>query len=507
MARLLDMMNKKKGAGKGDGNTPKPPEPPAPAAEPIQREEPAAPALQPSLPSPAPANAVAPAPKSGGAYEKDCAERTAFEAAKHEILEGTAPRIRFGRVLTAEMAGMGGVSTPESAPCTAEGHVPGYIWGLGKKPKGMAGGLALVGAKTNGELPFDAALYKLFVEASRDLKAYAITEEGGPGPFSDKDGAVAELADALFDGVGPDDINMMVEHVIDMRPFMGQESEYMCQRFFPSYNFRFDGTVVTPDELPTAGGILSQKDERLGSDCVTGANFYALVHPMEPYLLAVAALRLRGVNAYVAHAVTPAPDGESVHPLIAILDTGKEVPLVTFDMFRVHPAMGAIDILSDVAVEGATYAMLAEARIKHLVNDIIALSAEGKEMPSEEFGNQINRITRMLFESVKRWDGNHFIGNTMNSFSIALGQAILVSDINRFRAVNEAHVADMVDARTREILTSGVDPGQIRPSDPITVQAIDIANDVYLVTSNALATVQALLGAWITRAQAEGSRK
>jgi len=228
---------------------------------------------------------------------------------------------------------------------------------------------------------------------------------------------------------------------------------------------------------------------------------------MEPYLLAVAALRLKGINAYPAQSIVPAgEDEEAAHPLIVILDLSKEVPLTTFDMFRAHPATGAIDILSDVAVEGVTYAMLAEARIRHLVYDMIRLGEQGQEMPPEQFGNQLGRISRMLFESVKRWDGNPFVSRAMTKLSMGVGEAVLISDVSRFGTVNSPQVTSQVERTAREILTSGMDPDQVRPSDPITAQAREIAIDVYTITANALTTVQTVLGKWITKAS-EGQKQ
>jgi hypothetical protein len=409
-------------------------------------------------------------------------------------------------VLTSEAVEMGHVKATEAPPCTdgEHGYVPGYVWGLGKKPKGMAGGLALVGAKPKDEETGDVMLYKILVEAAKDLKAHALPAESGP--YADKEGRVAEMADAVFKGAKEGDLFGLIERVIDMRPFVEPMSERANPRFFRSYNFHYNESVETPDELPGAGVLLGQ-GARLAKERVTGAGLFKLVHPMEPYLLAVAALRLKGINAYPAQSIVPAGESEeAAHPLIVILDPLTEIPLTTFDMFRAHPATGAIDILSDVAVEGVTYAMLAEARVRHLVYDMIRMSEQGQEMAPEEFGNQLNRIARPLFESVKRWDGNEFVSRAMTKLSMGLGEAILISDVNRFRAVNDAHVAAQVERTAREILTSGVDPDQIRPSDPIVTQAREIAVDVYNITGNALTIVQTLLGAWITKAN-EGQKQ
>jgi len=523
----MDIHRQKMAEKKGSGNeAQKPPAPPvapaAPVAETIRQNPsavpspatphappavaaPPAPAVQQPAPKPAPqASQAPPAPEATDAYGRDSRERTAFDITEHKILVGTVPRIRLGQVLTSEVVEMGHVKATEAPPCTdgEQGHVPGYIWGLGKKPKGMAGGLSIVRDKPkdadHGEDSGDEMLYKILVEASKDLKTHSLPVESGP--YADKEGRVAEMAEAAFAGAKEGDLFGLIERIIDMRPFMEPLSERANPRFFKSYNFHYNESVETPDELPVAGEILGQ-EARLAKEHVTGAGLFKLVHPMEPYILAVAALRRKGINAYPAQSIVPAgEDEEAAHPLIAILDLSKEVPLITFDMFRAHPATGAIDILSDVAVEGVTFAMLAEARVRHLVYDMIRLGEQGREMEPDEFGNQLNRISRMLFESVKRWDGNEFVSRAMTKLSMGVGEAVLISDVSRFGMVNSPQVTAQVDRTAREILTSGVDPDQIRPSDPITVQAREMAVDVYNITSNALTIVQTLLGAWITKA-------
>ncbi len=497
MARLMDIHNRKKAEkAKAGAQAPKPPEP---ATEPIAQG--ASSLARPEVAEkPSPAHSMAPpAPHVEGAYERDLQERTEFDKATHAITEGTAPRLRFGQVLTSEVVEMGHVRATEAAPCddSPRGHAPGYIWGLGKRPRHMAGPLQLVGAKQPEEEEGDAMLYRVILEASKQLKEHSLPLESGP--YAEHENHVKELADAVFRGA-KDDILILIERIIDMRPFTDPASERANPRFFRSFPFVYHERVETPDVLPTAGVILSQ-DERLAKEHVTGAGQYRLVHPMEPYILATALLRARGINAYPAQAVVPDGEGgEASAPLLAIIDLAKEVPLMTFDMFRAHPAMGAIDILSDTAVQGATYAMLAEARVRHLVFDMVRLSEQGQELSADEFGNQLNRIARMLFESVKRWDGNPFIPRAMTLLGNSTQEAVLISDINRFRLANDAGAAAQVENLVRQILHSGTDPQYIRPSDPIVMQARDIAIDVYNISGNAVNIVQTLLGAWISKA-------
>ncbi len=472
-------------------------------------EAPAAAGPEPLAVEPAPeprkCSAAPEAPHVPDAYQRDTLERAAFENAKHTILYGTAPRIRFGRVLSSQIVEQGGVIAKESDPCcdSETGHAPGYIWGLGQRPRHMAGHLSLVGAaKKAGIEEGDERLYKIFVEASKDLRRHSLDPEAGP--FADKEGTIQELADFMFEGILPEDLKAHIERVIDMRAFIDAHTEAMHPRFFPAYNFTLNERVETPDELSRAGAILCQ-NERLQKDEVTGSAQIALVHPMEQYVLAVAALRARGFPAYVSQAVIPAGDGEEISsPLIAVLDLAASEPLITFDMFRAHPNMGAIDILSDTAVEGALYAMLAEARVRHLAYHIVREGGEGREMEPDQFGNQLVRIARPLFESVKRWDGNHFIPRAMTALANNVADAILVSDIARLAKANDEEKAAQVRGVAVQILQSGSDPRYIPAYDPLVLAAKEVALDVHSVSRNAVSTVQALLEKWISDAARDG---
>jgi hypothetical protein len=176
--------------------------------------------------------------------------------------------------------------------------------------------------------------------------------------------------------------------------------------------FRFDPEFLIPDVLPSAGEIFAQVN-RTVADEATGGSFFTLTHPMEPYLLSVAALRLRGVNAYPANAVLPAEQSEIYHPLITIVDLTKDVPLMTFDLMAVHPPMGSVDIMSDVAIKAVTFTMLAQTRIMHLTAEMFVQNQQGRELSMDELLNQLNRVADSLFEAHKRWPGSHFISNVL----------------------------------------------------------------------------------------------
>jgi hypothetical protein len=292
----------------------------------------------------------------------------------------------------------------------------------------MAGGLKVVTndpKKKKDEECGDAFLYNQLTAAAQELKRHSMPLE--EGPYADKEGRVDEFTDKLFEGVKDGDRLAMVERVIDTRPFLTPELERAYPRAFPTFNFFYNEDFMTPDNLPSAGEILGQK--RLVRNRTTGASQFYLVHPMEQYILAVAALRSKGLNAYPAQAVVPEMDGsESTHPLIVIMDLAKGPSLMTFDMARDHPPLGAIDILSDVAVTGAMYAMLAEARITHLTTLMVLESRRDRSLELATIQNQLERISRSLLQCAKRWDGCPFIPRTRNYLFQDLHQAFLATD-------------------------------------------------------------------------------
>ena len=71
--------------------------------------------------------------------------------------------------------------------------------------------------------------------------------------------------------------------------------------------------------------------------------------------------------------------------------------------------MSAFNILSDVAVMGAMHAMLAEARVRHLMVLINQWGLEGKSIENGTIENQLERVARSLFQCTKRWNESPFI--------------------------------------------------------------------------------------------------
>ncbi|VVC04552.1 Uncharacterised protein [Candidatus Bilamarchaeum dharawalense] len=319
----------------------------------------------------------------------------------------TVQRIQFGKVLSAG-----------PSECCGE---TGYVMGLGQKPKGARGFLSAVPAL--GGLAQGDPVYRQLMDTIPNLRKHSLRTEDGP--YADVGGAIALFAEALTEGVPRTDLYAIIERLIDTRPAVmgdlptGQrivdlEFEQRFPRTFDcGLQFRLDSEFPVPDVLTTAGRILTQT-ERHVTEQGTGADLILQPHSTEPYILAVAVLRHLGYEAYPAQAVIP-NDMQTVRfqPIVAVIDFDKEYPLTTFDLLRYHTPMGSVDIVSDVAMLGATFAALAEARVKHLTVEMLLQYKEGKELSFDELQNQLNRVAHALFEAHTRWPGCHYISNTL----------------------------------------------------------------------------------------------
>gem|GEM_PF-6049772 len=435
----------------------------------------------------------------------------------HIILEGTTPNIDFGAILTSESPSSGVVGTAESDPCSESGHMPGYIWSLGMRPDTVRGPLALVRdspiTETPDEYDFSEGdgVYHQLVDG--------IDDSGGPksgvlsllekhslalqaGPYADKDGIVAAFADIVFKGARRDKLNELIERIIDTRPFTVPEFEVgPFQRKFPlQVGFISRKDFMPPDELPTAGNILRQ--ERL-MQFKSGKKFQ-LVHPMEQYVLAVAALRMRGFNAYPAIATLTNADSQpgSTRPLIAVIDMKNQNPLTTFDLNRRHPEMDTMTILSDVAVMGALHAMRAETRCKHLAAEMVRCGEQGTYLSVDDMATQLHRIARSLFESVKRWDKNQLISKAMTLLYGLSGNAYMESALKIHEKTYGKEVAEALNSRIEEMISKGIPPATLTSDeDPVIKGAANLLCVMTESRDQIIDTVQTLFGAYITKAQ------
>ncbi len=339
----------------------------------------------------------------------------------------TVQRITFGKVVTPPIRDCGGQE---------------YLLGLGKRPKGLEGihvpsQLAVVGESKGQRID---RVYSQLSKAEPVLKSHALPLE--EGPYADKEGAVEDLVKDLSDGVKTrmEFIERMVEI---LRPFKDMESEMEMPRFHDSDNYLLaynHDFANIPDVLTTAGEILTQENRQLYSDSF-GRELTIVCHPLEHYLLAVSALRRKNINAYPALAVMPQESREAFYPLIAIVELSKKVPLQTFSLTRAHPSMSAVDILSDAAMKGATYAMLAETRARHLTVELVEQSKLGKTPSEDEMENQLKRIGDMLFECHKVWPGSHVAGDALVIMVHNMAEALMVIQIAEFQN-NMAKIAE-----------------------------------------------------------------
>lgn len=488
----MGILKKIRDSKKGGSQPPK--RPPEPAVEP--------PVV--SAPQTAPQAVSAPAPESTRAYERDLEERQREEAEKGKpvtLHKESVQRIFMGGILQSSSIGTEMVSTGEAPECDG-GHAHGYVWGLGKRPRHVRGVLGLVGK--DGEVKKDDGdyVYQQLMEKLPLLRSHSVAD--GESPYRDKDGRLVEFTSRLFDGIKKGNLISAIERVIDTRPFMDMQTENLSPRRFRSpLSFVLNPDFMPPDELLSAGAILGQ-DGRICHNPSTGGTEFAMAHVFEPYLLAAAALRSLGYEAYVSRAVMPIEGGhELYHPLISVVDLNMGAPLTTFDLIRGHPPLGSIDVMSDVAVLGVTYAMLAEARVKHLTVEMVKQVKEyDKELSLDELENQCERIARMLFECYRRWPGCHFIGNTFIYMHKDLQDAMYVIDYMKHERANGEGLAQQIGYMVRNVVGSNMDPSVMPVTDGLSAAVKEMAMDVVLTSQNLTNHVRVLFDKRVAKAEA-----
>lgn len=220
------------------------------------------------------------------------------------------------------------------------------------------------------------------------------------GPYADRDGAVAGLSNEILQDLGDEGPMGVLERVMDrLRPFDGTVLETSFPRFnrFIDTTFTLDPLRLASDELPDAGTMAA--DSRRGY----GDGRFAITHPMETLVLAVAVLRHNGFQAYPGRAYMGEEEENPFSPIIALLDfEGAE--LTTFRMIRAHPDIVHMDLMSDTAVMGALHAMRAIYRANHLATENVVREVEGHPLSYEDTDNQLDRIADDLYRYCIRWD-------------------------------------------------------------------------------------------------------
>ena len=222
------------------------------------------------------------------------------------------------------------------------------------------------------------------------------------GPYADHNKSLAALAKDVFRDSNEQPLECL-ERVLDrLRPIDGSPAETMLPRInkFGKYNFVYDPSNLISDELPTAGAILSQGIRRVPDD---PENRFMIVHPLEPYIVACALLRMKGIMAYPSRAYTGEQGDDAYVPLISAIYGESEQTLATFRLLRVHPDIEAIEIWSDEAVMGAIHSMRAVSRANHLAVENTKQFIEGRELSEDEIANQLARIAEDLFQCYEKF--------------------------------------------------------------------------------------------------------
>lgn len=242
----------------------------------------------------------------------------------------------------------------------------------------------------------------IFDEAPSDVRTRLLMSAcdfGKRSPYDDKNDALDRLAQRVLQDLGDAGPEGIIERIMDrVRPVDGTilETAFPRHHRFLDQEFTMDITRLTSDELPYAGSLL-EDDRRQYHD-----DRFAMVHPMEPYMLAVALLRQQGFEAYPGRVYMGEGEEDPISPIIAIFDfEGTE--LTTFRFLRAHPDIVHIDLMSDTAVMGALHAMRAIARANHLAAENVIRELEGHSLSQDEIKHQLDRIADDLLGYCVNW--------------------------------------------------------------------------------------------------------
>ena len=313
------------------------------------------------------------------------------------------PRMYFGRMIAANL---------KLSHCCCKGRSD--ILGFGKRQ-----GHAVKEEGPAGAQERDAILKQLKpTVAALDSHSLELEE----GPYQDKDGLVADLVSDICRDLEGNDTVEIIERVIDrVRPFIDPYEEMSLPRKYgrSKYDFHINVNLTTSadtlvDALPVAGNILADED-RVSLNPITGSKKFDFTHPMEPFIMMVSVLRHRGIKAYPANAVDEGEEGSEMHsPIIAIVDPSKEIPLHTCAIQGLHPDMGSIDFMSDVAAMGLIYGLRAFMRTKHLTVESVKRFLQGWSLTEDETQNQVRRIGDAIVQCHKYWgEYNDFVRDAL----------------------------------------------------------------------------------------------
>ncbi len=255
-------------------------------------------------------------------------------------------------------------------------------------------------------------------KAKEELEKHSIPEE--EGPYAD----VQERVDALAKTLDGGNLEDTIEYIIDsIRPFDTAEREVQFPRHHSDPRFAVDDSYIYPDDgLVTAGSLLTDIYGTYEDD-ISGAKYSILGDQLEPIIIAVGVLRKLGYDAYPAMAQVRIGEERELIPtaMLAVLKPESETPLITFQLLRSHPIMEAIDLISDEAMLGATYAIKAANEGKKLTREMLEHVIEkNKVIPEEEILERLKEIGDILYECISRWEDSPVKNNAI----ITIGQYV-----------------------------------------------------------------------------------
>jgi hypothetical protein len=222
--------------------------------------------------------------------------------------------------------------------------------------------------------------------ASTELRKYAIPLE--EGPYSDMEGVVGRLCG----------------HLVQSSPNGMSYVEKVARAVTDERAFSLNDTTVLSDGLTTAGSVLAD-------DARSGHISLSCTHILEPYMLATSLLRRNGFECYPALAIIGHGEFDPVLAIMGIDDS----PFAILSLSEVPPPMHTLELISDMAMLGATHAMAAENIARLLARRTIAMMQLEGEYPSEEEVHlRVEQMGNSLFECGMHWPKSPFIGQALD---------------------------------------------------------------------------------------------
>jgi len=246
------------------------------------------------------------------------------------------------------------------------------------------------------------------------------------GPYADVDNNLKEMAETIDQG----ELYSTIEVVIDIfRPYYGNAEEEQDARAYELEDFKLHvniAAIESTEGLITAGQILAD-EERSADDNVSGEKYWIITDFMEAVMLAVGTLRQLDIPAYPAITRARIQNEEIASPVIAVLEPESETPLITFNLYRSHPPVGAIDIISDTAMQGVTYSLMAMDEAKKFANEMLKRDSEKKEKFSDkELEEKLDGIGELWFEAWKRWEDPTVLESAIETLGNSMVYALTI---------------------------------------------------------------------------------